>query len=100
MPNKLNIEVAPVVVAFVVTVLFFLAAEAETPVHLLARAWSGLAMVVLILASWRFSPFRQFSRPNYANRRANVITREYDRWGAALTGTLIATGLVLLYLLD
>lgn len=77
-----------------------MAAEAEAPVRLLAGVWLSFAATVLILAIWRFSLLRRFSRPTYAKGKANIIEADIDHWGVALTVSLIVTGLALLYLLD
>jgi hypothetical protein len=100
MRNRPNTKVTPLVVALILSALFGMAAEAEAPIRSLAGVWLSFAAIVLILAIWRFSLLRRFSRPNYANGKANIIKADIDHWGVALTASLIITGFALLYLLD
>lgn len=97
---KIKVRIGPLIIAFILTMLFIMAAEAEAPIHILAAAWLSFAAALLMLAIWRLGLLGKFFRANCRNERAAVLRIECDTWGVVLSGTLIVTGLALLYLLD
>lgn len=90
----------PAVLAFLLTILLILAAEAELPNKLLLAALFALLVIVLSLVIYRFSLGIQVNRPTECDPYRLECTAGCDRWGIALTASVIIFGVALLYFLD